>query len=156
MYKLRAGIAGFVTLLFLTPGVVLAKNYCISGFPNPAFIAVGIGFKVPSKGKCKTWSGFVPEGSNITTAGVGCTSSDATNLSLTLTSTSEVGEWVETDAISLSLPAQTGEYVGQTLEANAVASFGPASGIVGGACSTHTIPAVTEGGAASPRPSSGR
>ncbi len=155
MYKLRAGIAGFVTLLFLTPGVVLAKNYCISGFPNTNYILVGQGFKIPAKGKCKAWTGFNAQG-NFPTAGMGCTSSDGSNFSVTLTTGFVADSFVDIDAISLSLPAQTGEYLSQTLDGGTVTSSGPASGIVGGACSTNTIPAVTEGGAASLRPSSGR
>ncbi len=150
MYKLRAGIAGFVTLLILTPGVVLAKNYCISGFGNPSYILVGIGFTVPGKGKCKPWAGFVAEG-NFPTAGMGCTSSDGSNLSLTLTTGDAPDGWVEIDVISLSLPSQTGEDAGQFLESSTVSSFS-IGGISGGACSTKTIPAVTEQGAAAAGP----
>ncbi len=150
MHKLRAGIVGFVTLLILTPGVVLAKNYCIGGFFNPSYILVGIGFTVPGKGKCKPWAGFNAEG-NLPTAGMGCTSSNGSNLSLTLTTGNEVGGWVEMDVISLSLPSQTGEDAAQILESSAVESSS-ATGISGGACSTKTIPAVTEEGAAAARP----
>jgi len=150
MYKLRAGIAGFVTLLILTPSVVLAKNYCISGFPNPSYILVGIGFTVPGKAKCKPWAGFNVEG-NYPTSGMGCTSSDGSNLSLTLTSGNQVGGWVEIDVLSLSLPSQTGDEAGQVLQSSAVDSFS-ATGISGGACTTKTIPAVTEEGAAAARP----
>ena len=151
MYKLRAGIAGFVTLLILTPGVVLAKNYCIGGFPNSAYILVGIGFTVPAKGKCKQWTGFNADGP-LATAGVGCTSSDGSNLSLTLTTGSS--GFVEIDVVGLSLPSQTGGVASQVLESNAVTSYS-ASGISGGACSTKTIPAVTQGGAGSARPGDG-
>jgi len=152
MYKLRAGVAGFVTLLILTPGVVLAKNYCISGFGNPSFVLVGQGFKVPAKGKCTPWTGFVASsGGNVQTTGIGCTSSDGSNLSLTLTTGSEPGGWVEIDTISLSLPSQTGEDSGQYLASSSVSSYGPDTGIVGAACSTKTIPAVTEEGAATAR-----
>jgi hypothetical protein len=150
MYKLRAGIAGFVTLLILTPGVVLAKNYCIGGFGNPDFVFVGIGFKVPAKGKCTPWTGFVALGANLQTAGVGCTSSDGSNLSLTLTTGDQPQGWAEIDAISLSLPSQTGEDSGQYIASSSVSSYLD-TGIVGAACSTNTIPAVTQGGAAPDR-----
>jgi hypothetical protein len=157
MYKLRAGVAAFVTLLILTPGIVLAKNYCIRGFTNTSWVYVGQGFTVPGKGNCEPWTGFVAgQSSNIPAEGIGCTSSNGSNLSLTLTTGSKAGGFVEIDAISLSLPSQTGGYVSQILESNTVTSFGPDSGITGGACSTKTIPAVTEGEAAPPRPSSVR
>ncbi len=152
MHKLRAGIAGFVTLLILTPGVVLAKNYCISGFGNPNFVLVGQGFNVPAKGKCTPWTGFVAGlGGNVQTAGMGCTSSDGSNLSLTLTTGDEPGGSVEIDTISLSLPSQTGADSGQFITSSSVSSYGPDTGIVGAACSTKTIPAVTEEGAATQR-----
>jgi hypothetical protein len=156
MYKLRAGIAGFVTLLVLTPGVVHAKpkNYCISGFPNSAYIPEGQGFSVPGKGKCKAFIGFNQEG-NFPVTGSGCTSSDGSNLSLTITTGSEADGFAETDTISLSLPAQTGAVVGQILDDSAEASFGP-SDVTGGTCSGVAIPAVTQGAAASSRRGDGR
>jgi|SRR5208282_1369066 len=149
MDKLRAGIVGFVTLLMLTPGIVLAKNYCVGGFPNANYILVGLGFTVPAKGTCAAWTGFNKEG-NFPTAGTGCTSSNGSNLSLTLTTGSK--SFVEIDVISLSLPSQIGEVSGQSFAMSLVDSFGPISGISGGACSTKTIPAVTENEAVSPRP----
>src|SRR5208283_2985133 len=105
----------------------------------PSYILVGIGFTVPGNGKCKPWAGFIASG-NFPTAGMGCTSSDGSNLSLTLTSGSEPAEFVEIDVIRLSLPSQTGEDSGQSIASSAVASFS-FSGISGGACSTKTIPA---------------
>jgi len=148
MNKLRAGIVGFVTLLLLTPGVVLAKNYCIGGFPNPNYILVGLGFTPPAKGKCKTWNGFNSQ-ANMPTSGNGCTSSDGTNLSLTLTTGDEPGGFVEIDTISLAIPGQAGSAVGQILESSTVTTFGPDSGITGAACGKTPIPAVIVHGAAS-------
>ena len=157
MHKLRAGIAGLVTVLILAQGVALAKgakNYCISGFPNPAYIQVGQGFKIPAPGKCKAFNGFNAQSSNVPTVGIGCTSSDGTNLSFTLTTGARAGSppFVELDAISLSLPSQTGSVAGQEIFSNGVGTF-TGSAIVGAACSTNTIPAVAEQGAASTQPS---
>lgn len=153
MYKLRAGIASFATVLILSQGVAQAKNYCLSGFPNTAYIVVGLGFTVPAKGKCKPFNGFNAQG-NFPAAGIGCTSSTGSNLSLTLTTGFEVSERVDIINFSLSLPSQTGDAVIQEIGGNAVTSL-TSSGIVGAACSTKTIPAVTEPGAASTRAGDG-
>jgi len=74
MYKLRTGVVGLVTVLILCPSAAVAKNYCVSGFFNAAYILVGQDFTVPAKGKCKAWIGFNPESGNWATAGIGCTS----------------------------------------------------------------------------------
>ncbi|HUY26272.1 MAG TPA: hypothetical protein VMV27_02525 [Candidatus Binataceae bacterium] len=153
MHKLQAGIVGFITLLILTPGVVLAKNYCISGFPNASYILVGQGFKVPAKGKCKPWTGFNTQG-NFPTSGNGCTSSDGTNLSLSLTTGDEPDAFVEIDTISLALPAQTGDVVGQVIESSPF-TFGPDAGITGAPCPSTAVPAVAPLGAAAARAGDG-
>jgi hypothetical protein len=147
MSKLWASIAGFITLLVLTPSVVLAKNYCIGNFPNPNFVYVGVGFHLPTKGHCSPFLGFVAgDGTNITATGVACASSDGSDVAFTLTSGSEVGEFVESDTIIFPLPAVhgtiTGTYVGQLLQAG-VASLNPETGgITGAACTTKTITAA--------------
>jgi hypothetical protein len=143
MHKPKAAIVAFATLSVLTPGAALAasaKNYCISGFPDPSYKLVGIDFKVPGQGKCAAFNGFNPETANWPTSGTACTSSDGTTLSFTLTTSGVSAPFFEIDAVTLSLPDQTGEVAGQTITANAVSSFGPASGIVGGACTTSEIP----------------
>lgn len=158
MYKLRTGIAGLVTVLIFCQGVTLAsaKNYCISGFPNSLYIPVGKGFKIPAKGQCKAFTGFNAQNGNFPAVGLGCTSSDGANLSLTLTTGFESGvpPFVELDAISLSLPAQTGSVAGQVVKSNSSSSF-TGSSIVGAPCSTNTIPAVTPAAAVSPQPGDG-
>jgi len=156
MHKLRTAIAALVTILILAQGVALAKgakNYCISGFPNTKYIQVGQGFKIPAPGKCKAFNGFNAQNANLPTTGLGCTSSDGTNLSFTLTTGAQTGAppFVEIDAISLSLTSQTGSVAGQEMFSNGVFSF-TGSAIVGAACSTNTIPAVAEQGAASTQP----
>jgi hypothetical protein len=145
MRKLKLLVAS-ATLLTLAPSAALAKNYCISGFPNKSYSLVGQGFTLPAKGKCKAWIGFNPEGGNWPTTGTGCTSSDGSNFSLTVTTGAEsAGEsagFAEIDAITLDLPAQTGQVVGQEIVNSTVTTFGPSNGIVGEVCSTNTIPAA--------------
>ena len=142
MSKLKL-IAAAVALLPLAPAAALAKNYCISGFPNTSYTLVGQGFTLPPKGKCKTWVGFNPEGGNWPTTGTGCTSSDGTSFSLTATTGAESSGFAEIDAISLALPAQTGAVVGQIIVNSAVTTFGPSNGVLGVVCSTNTIPAAS-------------
>jgi len=137
----------FAGLAVFTPRAALAKNYCISGFPNPSWLEVGIQFRIPPKGKCKQWLGFNPaDGDNRPVSGIGCTSSDGTNFSAFLTNSDEPGGFIEQDSISLSLPAQTGEYVGQFISGSAVSSFGPTTGISGALCAHSPIPAAKSNG----------
>ena len=143
MYKLRIPIAALAAILFLTPAAAFAKNYCVNGFPNPSWNLVGIGFKVPAKGTCKAWNGFNPANSdNAPTTGVGCTSSDGTNLSLMITTSDGPGAFIEMDSVSLSLPSASGEVAAQEIGGSEVLSFGPISGIHGQVCTTNNIPAA--------------
>lgn len=145
MRKLKLLVAS-ATLLTLAPSAALAKNYCISGFPNKLYSLVGQGFAIPAKGKCKTWVGFNPEGANWPTTGTGCTSSDGSNFSLTVTTGAEsAGEsagFAEIDAITLDLPAQTGQVVGQIIVNSTVTTFGPSNGVAGEVCPTNTTPST--------------
>lgn len=146
MSKLRACIAGFVAALFLVPSLALAKNFCVSGFPNSSYILVGIGFKVPAKGACKAFNGFNAEtGGGVASSGIGCTSSDGTTLTLSVTSGSEEFGFAEIDTVSLSLPSLTGTVIGQAIFNSAVSTFGPSTGINGAACTTKVIPALVGG-----------
>ncbi|HUO04709.1 MAG TPA: hypothetical protein VMU16_05880 [Candidatus Binataceae bacterium] len=157
MVKLKRSIAGMAALLFLAPGAAMAKNYCITGFPNADWDLVGIGFKVPAKGACKAWNGFNPANNdNSPTTGVGCTSSDGTNLSLLITTSNEPDAFIESDQITLSLPSASGEYVGQLIISNVVVSFDPTSGIHGQVCTTKTIPAAIQKDSAPARSSNNR
>jgi hypothetical protein len=144
MRQIRTGLAGLAVVLLLVPSVAQAKNFCISGFPNPNWLLVGKGFVVPGKGVCKAWLGFNPANTNNSpTNGIGCTSSDGTNLSLNVTTSDSEDGFVEIDSISLALPAKTGSVVGQDIGGNSVVSFSASSGITGAVCTTNTIPAVS-------------
>jgi len=150
MRYVRTGLASLAITLILAPGIGQAASFCIKGFPNPSWLLVGKGFTVPAKGVCKPWTGFNPaNGSNDPTNGVGCTSSDGSNLSLNVTTSDEPLGFVEIDSISLSLPSKTGAVVGQDIGSNSVSSY-TASGITGAACSNNTIPAVATESVATP------
>ena len=112
---------------------------------------MGQSFSVPGKGKCKPWTGFNPANKvNAPSVGVGCTSTDGTNLSLNVTTTFEAGQFTEIDIISLALPAQTGSAFVQDLNPGSINSFVVASGIVRAPCTTSTIPAAVTGSEAEP------
>lgn len=138
-YRLRAGIAGLLGILIFAPGAAMAKNFCISGFPNPAWVLVGQGFVIPPKGKCKPWTGFNTEVGNAPSAGVGCTSSDGANLALTVTTTSGPIGFAEIDAVSLALPSRKGSWAGQFMAGSAVTTSKASSGISGAICTTNAI-----------------
>jgi len=145
MTRLRAGLLGFAVILIFGPGVAGATNYCISGFPNSTYILVGLGFTVPAKGTCKTWTGLTTQNDfNSPSAGTGCTSSDGSELSLTITtSVPQNSGHIEIDSITLSLPKQTGDTNSTNIKSGVVTSFF-GSGISGGPCSVKvTIPATT-------------
>jgi len=140
--------------LVLFPAVSQAKDYCISFTAVPGIMLVGSGFSVPKKGTCKSWLGF-DAGSlvtvNVPSSGVGCTSSDGSHLSLTLTlSNPEEGGIFGVDSITMTLPAQTGTDFETSVSAGDVA--GPASNPVAGAeCKNVGIPPSIENQADAPR-----
>jgi hypothetical protein len=68
-----------------------SEHYCIAvdgGFGNGGTTFVGIGFAVPSEGKCTPWLGFTKTASTIilTTSGTGCLSSDGKALTVSVSS----------------------------------------------------------------------
>ena len=145
MSYLRRGIVGVLAVLALSPGVVWAKNFCVTGFPNSSFVLVGKGFTAPGKGACKAWLGFNPIlNHNNPVSGVGCTSSDGTNLSLNLTIAE--ASLVEIMNISITLSSHTATFGGQIIQNGAVTSVS-GSGLTAAACTTNTIPAVEDTGA---------
>ncbi|HZP45536.1 MAG TPA: hypothetical protein VFB15_07790 [Candidatus Binataceae bacterium] len=134
------GASALALLLVAAPAS--AKSYCITGWPNPAWDDIGVGFTVPAKGKCKSFTGFNPANAiNMPLSGVGCTSSDGTNLSLTLT-VSAPGSFVEIDDVSLSLPSGTGSGGCEILESSSETSCTPLTTLVGAKCKPPTISAV--------------
>jgi len=139
MPNLRKWLPITIALMTFAPTAALAKNFCISGFPNTAYILVGKNFAVPGKGSCKAFLGFNPVTSdNYPVTGVACTSSDGKNVSFNLTGADVLDAVVEIDAISLALPAKTGSVSGQDLFNNGVTSY-TATGITGASCTTNTI-----------------
>ncbi len=118
--RLRAVLTGLFILL-LVPGVSSAKendkendkgkgeDYCIS-FPGHAgFELVGQGFAIPDPGKCEAWTGFFLPNKNSPSAGTGCTATDGSDLSITITTSTHGNPvLVFIDSVTLSLPAQTG------------------------------------------------
>lgn len=157
MSYLRRAMVGVLAVVALSPSVVWAKNFCVAGFPNGNFVLVGEGFTAPGKGSCKAWLGFNPIlGRNNPVSGVGCTSSDGSNLSLNLTIAES--SLVEIMNISITLSSHTGTFGGQIMTNNGVTSVS-GSGLTGAACNTKTIPAAEDteadqagGGASVPLP----
>jgi hypothetical protein len=149
MGRIRVTTALIVIASFSLPAIALAKtkNYCINFNAAPGqVILVGQGFSLPSKGKCKAWLGSVSGSAatfNFPVGGNGCTSSDGTNFSLTVTGADQQnGGFAFIGSVSLDLPAQTGTFQEQDLEGNSEITQSPKD-VTGVACSPATIPAVT-------------
>jgi len=139
-WRLRAMLAG-LSILVLAPGASLAKDYCISFTAFPGSEIVGRGFTVPGKGQFKPFTGFFLPGENDAAAGTGCTSTDGSNLSFTITTSApESGGAAFIDSISLSLPAHSGECSQTNLSSSSIsfASFA----VTGKPCSKVAIPAA--------------
>ena len=139
------GIAGMAALLM--SGVAQASDYCIT-FPSaPNFELVGRGFTIPGKGTCGAWIGFTPEGSfNSPSAGTGCTSSNGSHLSLTITTSApEHNGNIIIDSITLSLPGATGTDNEAQIVVGVTGSI-PAAAADSGKCkSVIKIPAAISG-----------
>jgi hypothetical protein len=104
MKKLYSILLSFAAATLLTPGILLAGDYCISFPGSPGFAIVGKAFTVPAKNKCKTWAGFYvdPSAFESATSGVGCVSADNSHLLLTLTTTfPQISSETTIDSISL-------------------------------------------------------
>ena len=84
-----------------------AADFCITVSPSDPTKYVGKSFKVPGKGKCKTWNGvYLPSFAPVSVStGTGCTSSDGTTLRINLV-TSRDGVAFN-DYIVLPLPELT-------------------------------------------------
>jgi hypothetical protein len=54
----RAGFAAIVALLVLASSIAGAKDYCVTIDPVHSDVLIGLGFTIPSKGKCKHWNGL--------------------------------------------------------------------------------------------------
>ena len=148
MGRIRVTTALIVIASFSLPAIALAKtkNYCINFSAAPGqVILVGRGFSLPTRGKCKAWQGSVGGSAatfNYPLSGNGCTSSDGSNFSLTVTAaTQNIGGFAFIGSASLNLPLQTGTFQEQDLEGNSETSQSPTD-VTGGACSSATIPAA--------------
>lgn len=105
----RARIALPVALMLALLGSTAnAADFCIVVNPLDSTKYVGKGFKVPPKGKCKSWDGvYLPSFANVSVStGTGCTSSDGTTLRLHLVTARETVAF--NDYIVLPLPSLTG------------------------------------------------
>jgi hypothetical protein len=91
------------------------KDYCITfTAPNP-YLQVGRLFFIPPKGVCLPWIGFTPQnGLNSPSTGVGCTSSDDSQLTITMT-TLEGGIYIF-DSVTVALPGSSGVQTGTATE----------------------------------------
>jgi hypothetical protein len=127
----------FTALGFLATvaGVAEAKDFCIMATPLQV-VAVGAGFAVPAKGKCKPFSGYVPPAAS-TVSGTGCTSTDGAHLYLTITR-SIFGGTVIQDQVSLSLPGLTGNLRESSLIAPA--GLGAPIGVSAAKCTAPPLP----------------
>jgi len=138
--RLRAVVAG-LSILVVVPGVSLAKDFCISfpGLPNQI---VGRGFTVPGKGQCKPFTGFYTPGGNAPVAGTGCTSTDGSVFSLTLTTShpDPANQGIAgIDSISLALPGYSGQDYITAINNPSLSGTNP---VTGAACSKVVIPAL--------------
>jgi hypothetical protein len=88
-----------LSLLAVAPALAFAgpipKDYCIYfTAATVPYTQVGELFFIPSKGVCVPWIGFTPQNDlNSPSTGVGCTSSDGSQFTLTLT-TLEAGTYI--------------------------------------------------------------
>src|SRR5271155_2712319 len=151
--QLKIAVAGVLAVsasaLFI-PRDALAESYCVTtGWFSENWTDIGVGFKVPAKGKCKAFTGFNPgDGFNSPASGVGCTSTDGTNLSLSITVSDPAEGYVEFDDFTLSLPSGSGSGVWQFIASGIVSSSGGLlSGITGASCTVPLISAAKFSGA---------
>lgn len=101
-------------LVLAAEATALAADVCLN---VGGFIYVGKSVKVPAKGKCSTWKGFMVSGgycngSSGYSSGTLCTSSDDTHTDISLVTTCMAGflpnNLVLTEHITLPRPALTG------------------------------------------------
>lgn len=105
MDRIFRSIALATALATALPAAARAADFCID---EGGSIFVAQGFKVPDKGKCKTWKGFllVPGLPVAISAGTGCTTSDGSALKLHLVS-SRAADF-SSSYITMPLPSLTG------------------------------------------------
>ena len=97
---------GLVVLAFsavVIAGPAMAKDFCLSKTGSTVYI-VGKGFKLPTKGKCKPFSGVFELADLV--SGNACTKSDGSGTYFNLTFSPETG--VENVSIILDLTMMSG------------------------------------------------
>ena len=127
------------TLSWATP---LLKDYCIdfTAATNP-YVQVGKLFIIPINNTCLPWIGFTPQNDlNSPSTGVGCTSSDGSQLTITMT-TLEGGIYIF-DSVTVALPGTSGVQTGTATEIQPDFNMGNAFTVDVSAtkCSGETIP----------------
>jgi hypothetical protein len=141
--RLPALTLAIVGSLAFLPAVSWAglKDYCITfTAPNP-YLQVGRLFFIPPKGVCLPWIGFTPQnGLNSPSTGVGCTSSDDSQLTITMT-TLEGGIYIF-DSVTVALPGSSGVQTGTATEIQPDFNMGNSFTVDVSAtkCSGETIP----------------
>ena len=127
---MRTQSIALAAVLLLVPQVTLAADFCLTSPP-----LVGKSFKIPSKGKCKQFVGFLRTGVPGAWTGGACTNSLGTVVHLTVQSLDNFG--IESLRIDLSLPALTGSGEDCVADTNV-----PGGGLSGGVCTSFITDAV--------------
>ena len=139
--KSAIAILGASVFTLMLPGLSVAKDLCLTiGAGSPPYVLIGKGFTLPSKGKCKPWTGLtVQSNTNSPSAGTACTSSDASHMNFTITTSfPSTGDFF-LDSISVALPGLTGtDFNARLGTGDTIGSFTA----VGAFCAPVPIPAV--------------
>ena len=144
--KSAIAILGASVFTLMLPGLSVAKDLCLTiGSGSPPYLLIGKGFTVPSKGKCKPWTGLTEQGptvgssTNSPSAGTACTSSDGSHMNLTITTSFPSSGDFFLDSISVALPGLTGtDFNARLGTGDTIGSFTA----VGAFCAPVPIPAV--------------
>ncbi len=89
MFNLKTPHLALLLGLIAPVSSFASEHYCIAvngGFGGGGTSYIGIGFAVPSDGKCTPWSGFTKTADTVilTTTGTGCLSSDGKALTVSV------------------------------------------------------------------------
>jgi hypothetical protein len=89
--KLTLTVLSAALLMTASASSFATDHYCIAtagGYGHDGTTFVGIGFDVPSEGKCVPWAGITKTAGTVilVTSGTGCLSSDGKALTLSLSS----------------------------------------------------------------------
>jgi hypothetical protein len=138
------GSKGIVALVLLCASVTYAADFCIieSTFPNLTY--VGQNFKIPAKGKCKPWTGFVSLSTLVfPSTGTACTFTDGSELVVSLAgSTVSILAMADTAYFQIDLPSMAVSISNDAQLGAGLVSGDNNSvpGAIAGPCPVHTIP----------------